>query len=211
MRSWFFMCEWHDRMSFWVPLKELKDSNPIEVAEYIITNGLQEEPAFCWWVRDVLHKQMHVISKLKKHYAWTMHKFGVELPHSIQAAFNIDKKMGTDYWFKVIRHELEKLQVVLEIDDTIDPQAIRLGAAHSEYVGYKEIRCHWVFDIKMDLTRRAHFVARGHTTDTPMSMTYSSVVSQDSICIALMLTSLNDLEVLSCDISKAYINAPCKE
>ena len=211
MRSWFFMCEWHDGTSFWVPLKELKDSNPIEVAEYIIANGLQEEPAFCWWVCDVLHKWLRVISKLKKHYARMTHKFGVELPHSIQAAFNIDKKTGTDYWFKVIRHELEKLQVALEIDDKIDPQAIRLGAACSEYVGYKEIRCHWVFDIKMDLTRRAHFVARGHTTDTPMSMTYSSVVSQDSICIALMLTSLNDLEVLSCDISKAYINAPCKE
>ena len=59
-----------------------------------------------------------------------------------------------------------------------------------------------MFDIKMDLTRQAHFVAHGHTTDTPMSMTYSSVVSQDSICIALMLASLNDLEVLSCDISK---------
>ena len=122
-----------------IPLKELKDSNPIKVAEYIIRNGLQEDPVFCWWVHNVLHKQLCVISKLKKHYARMTHKFGVELPHSIQAAFNIDKKTGTDYWFKVIRHELEKLQVVLEIDDTIDPQAIRLGAACSEYVGYKEI------------------------------------------------------------------------
>ena len=39
-----------------------------------------------------------------------------------------------------------------------------------------------VFDIKMDFTHKAWFVAGGHTrTETPASMTYSSVVSRDSI------------------------------
>lgn len=34
-----------------------------------------------------------------------------------------------------------------------------------------------VFDVKMDLTRKARFVAGGHTTETPASLAYSSVVS----------------------------------
>jgi hypothetical protein len=34
----------------------------------------------------------------------------------------------------------------------------------------------------MDFTRKARFVAGGHTTTAPATMTYSSVVSRDSIC-----------------------------
>jgi hypothetical protein len=46
--------EWKDGTLTWVPLKELKSSNPVEVAEYAVTNQIVEEPAFAWWVKDVL-------------------------------------------------------------------------------------------------------------------------------------------------------------
>jgi hypothetical protein len=45
-------------------------------------------------------------------------------------------------------------------------------------VGYKEIKCHMIFDVKMDFTRKARFVAGGHKTDPPTSITYLSVVSR---------------------------------
>ena len=49
-------------------------------------------------------------------------------------------------------------------------------------VGYQEVRCHMIFDVKMNgLARKARLVAGGHTTDTPSSVTYSSVVSRDSV------------------------------
>ena len=48
-------------------------------------------------------------------------------------------------------------------------------------------------------------------TDTPASMTYSSVVSQDSVRICLTLATLNDQKVLSGDIQNAYLTAPNKE
>ena len=50
-----------------------------------------------------------------------------------------------------------------------------------DLIGYQEIGCHVVFDIKMDFSRKARFVAGGHTTEAPASVTYSSVVSRDSI------------------------------
>jgi hypothetical protein len=51
---------------------------------------------------------------------------------------------------------------------------------------YQEIRCHMIFDIKMeDFRRKARFVAGGHTTDTPYAMTYASVVSRESVRVAL--------------------------
>jgi len=40
----------------WVLLKELKASFPIELAEYVVANKIVEEPAFAWWVKDVLRK-----------------------------------------------------------------------------------------------------------------------------------------------------------
>jgi hypothetical protein len=48
-------------------------------------------------------------------------------------------------------------------------------------IGFQEIGCHIVFNIKMEFTRKPGFCAGGHTTNTPVTMTYSSVVSRDII------------------------------
>jgi hypothetical protein len=63
-----------------------------------------------------------------------------------------------------------------------------------------------IFDIKMDFTRKAHFVAGGHMTDPPDTITYSSVVSCDSVRIAFLLAALNDIDIRACDIGNAYLN-----
>ena len=69
------------------------------------------------------------------------------------------------------------------------------------------------FDIKMDgkFTRKARYVADGHKTDPPTSLTYASVVSRESVRLALLIAGLNDLEVWSADIEGAYLQAPCSE
>jgi hypothetical protein len=56
----------------------------------------------------------------------------------------------------------------------------RSGKA-KDMIGFQEIGCHIVFDIKMDFTRKATFCTRGHTTNTLTVMTYSSVVSRGSV------------------------------
>jgi hypothetical protein len=49
------LCQWRDGSSSWVPLVNLKDSNPVELAEYAVANRIHEEPAFKWWdAADVL-------------------------------------------------------------------------------------------------------------------------------------------------------------
>jgi hypothetical protein len=63
----------------------------------------------------------------------------------------------------------------------------------------------------MDFTRKARLVAGGHMTDTPSAITYSSVVSRDSVRIALMIAALNDLDILAADIGNAYLNAETRE
>jgi Reverse transcriptase (RNA-dependent DNA polymerase). len=79
--------------------------------------------------------------------------------------------------------------------------------------GYQRINCHTIFDVKMgeNFRRKARMVAGGHVTETPSTLTYSSVVSRDSVRIALTIAALNDLKVLACDIQNAYLTAPCRE
>jgi hypothetical protein len=61
---------------------------------------------------------------------------------------------------------------------------------------YKWIKCHMIFDIKIeDFRRKACMVAGGHMTGAPTIMTYASVVSCETIRIALTIAALNDLEV----------------
>jgi hypothetical protein len=56
----------------------------------------------------------------------------------------------------------------------------------------------------MDFTRKARYVAGGHRTDPPKAITYSSVVSRESVRIALLVAALNDLDICLTDIENAY-------
>jgi hypothetical protein len=63
----------------------------------------------------------------------------------------------------------------------------------------------------MTLERKARYVAGGHQTEPTKDITFASVVSRDSIRIAFLVAALNDLDVLSADISGAYLNANAAE
>ena len=79
-------------------------------------------------------------------------------------------------------------------------------------VGYQQINCHMVFNIKMvSLKRKCCLVAGGHMTDPPESITYASVVSRESVCIAFPIAALNEHQVLAADIKNTYLNSPCDE
>ncbi len=53
-KGWDINVKWRDGTTAWIPLKDLKDSNPVELAECAVTAKIAEEPAFAWWVRDTL-------------------------------------------------------------------------------------------------------------------------------------------------------------
>ena len=77
---------------------------------------------------------------------------------------------------------------------------------------YQFVKFHMVFDIKMeDFRRKARLVAGGHMTDAPPTITYASVVSRDTVRLALTIAALNALEVKAADILNAYIQAPASE
>ena len=207
-KGWELLVEWKGGEQEWIPLRELKNSNPIEVAEYAVANQIEGEPAFAWWVKEVLRQRRRMVAKVKSKYWRTTHKFGIRLPHNAEEALQIDKETGTDFWARAMEKELRKVNVAWEARDDLDISDVRRGRA---LIGFTEIKCHMIFDVKMDFTRKARFVAGGHMTDAPSSITYSSVVSRDSVRLAFLIAELNGLNVMACDIGNAYLNAPCRE
>ena len=79
-------------------------------------------------------------------------------------------------------------------------------------LGYQYMECHMIFDIKLDgFQRKARLVTGGHMTEAPTVMMYASIVSHESVQIALTVAALNDLDVMTSDIQNAYLTAPCEE
>ncbi|MGH3054233.1 MAG: reverse transcriptase domain-containing protein, partial [Gaiellaceae bacterium] len=200
-KGWKLCILWKDGSTTWEPLRNLKESNPVEVAEFAVANKLASEPAFAWWISDVLRRRDRIISKVRSRYWKRTHKFGIRIPKTVAEALQFDDESGTDLWYKAIQKEMKNVMPAFQF----------LDADQRVPIGYKWIPCHIIFDIKMDFTRKARLVAGGHVTDPPTTHTYSSVVSRDSVRIALLIAALNDLDVLAADIGNAYLNAKTRE
>ena len=46
--GWKLLVEWKYGSVDWVPLKDLKQSNPVDLAEYAVANEISDELAFNW-------------------------------------------------------------------------------------------------------------------------------------------------------------------
>lgn len=114
---------------------------------------------------------------------------------------NLTAESGTDFWHQAIAKEMKNNAIAFKF----------LEDGQNFPVGSKWIPFHMIFDVKMDLTRKARFVAGGHWTDASTQLTYSSVVTRESVRLAFLIAALNELEILSADIGNAYLQAPVHE
>ena len=86
-----------------------------------------------------------------------------------------------------------------------------LGDSETAPRGWAKQTGHIIFDVKMDFTRKSHWVLDGHKTTDPIGSTYAGVVSRDSVRIALTYAALNDIDVLAANIQNAYLQAPSSQ
>src|SRR5210317_481488 len=205
-KGWEICVEVQGGETEWIDLKTAKESYPVLVAEYAVANKLVSEPAFAWWVPYTLKKRDRVLKAVNRRaLTRKSEKFGLEVPSSgprgVKRAYEIDGETGTEYWGVAMKKEVGTVLPalkVLEPNESVPP-------------GFVRIDLMTVFDVKMDLTRKARICARGDQTDPPLSVTYASVVTRESIRIGFTIAALNGRNILSPDISGAYLNAPCAE
>ena len=89
--------KWKNWPKEWVYLKVLKESNPVDVAEYVTALWIKQEPSFAWWVPYTLHKRDVIVSAVSLRVRKASHKYGIEIPNSIASARKIDEKNGNNY------------------------------------------------------------------------------------------------------------------
>jgi hypothetical protein len=99
--GWSFLVKWGDRSQRWIDLKTLKESNPVQVGAYVIACGIQDEPAFAWWVPYIMRKRDIDVLMVKSCVRRTTHKYGIELPAPgrdvVQNAIDLDRKNGDTF------------------------------------------------------------------------------------------------------------------
>ena len=87
------------------------------------------------------------------------HKYGIQIPTSVEDAKNIDRNNGTTLWKDAISKEMNNVGIVFNIlqeDESLPP-------------GYKKSSGHLIFDVNMNFTRKARWVKDGHRTPDPES------------------------------------------
>jgi hypothetical protein len=109
----------------------------------------------------------------------------------VEQALEIDSRTGTTYWRDTIDKEMHNLMPAFKFVDNVP-------------IGYKYIKCHMIFDVKMvGFIWKAHFVAGGHMTNPPIESVYSSVVTCESVRIMFMIAALNGFDLLGADVQNA--------
>ena len=119
----------------------------------------------------------------------------------MEEAIKIDRRNGNRLWQEAIEKEMKN----------IFPAFILYNDDPKQLIGFQLIKCYMIFDVKLgeNFRCKARFVAGGHMTSPPATLTYASVVSRESVRIALVLASLNGTIILTADIQNAYLHANC--
>ena len=93
----------------------MKESYPVEVAEYATALGIQDKPAFAWWTKDVLRKRQLIIAAVNRWYQKTTHKFGIHVLKTIKEALDFDKENGNTLWWHAIMKEMKSVCIAFHI------------------------------------------------------------------------------------------------
>ena len=125
--GWQIFCQWRDGSTSWQDLSLLKESHPIEMAEFAVLQGISGELAFNWWVPHTLRKREAIIKlawSRSTRYLKKTHKFGIELPQSVTHALEVDQRNGNTLWANAIAKEMKDVWSAFRILDPGDADPV---------------------------------------------------------------------------------------
>ena len=131
--GWELLAQWKDGSTNWISLKDLKESYPVQTAEYAVAAKIAMEPAFTWWVPYTLKKRNQIISKVKSKYWLRTHKFGIRIPKSVEEAKCLDQENGDTLWWEAICNEMRNIRPAFEVWEKVIERIPP---------GYQQIKCH---------------------------------------------------------------------
>ena len=114
-KGWHLCIKWKDGSTSWERLVGMKESYPVEVAEYSVARSIDQEPAYEWWARHFLKKRDRIIAAVAKRYHKITHKFGIRVPKSVEEAKIIDDENGNTLWQDAMKKEMDAVRVAFKI------------------------------------------------------------------------------------------------
>ena len=182
-------------------LKDLKESNPVEIAEYVTPRNMASEPAFAWWVPFTLRKRDRLIAGVNSRVRKSSHKYGIGIPTPVKHAEEIARGNKNTLWIDAIRLEMSNVGVALKI---LEPGE-NLPPGHTKSSG------HMLYNVKMDFTRKGRWVKDGHCTSNLEASSYAGAVSRESIRIMVTHDILHGVAAFTANVCKVYLQAPTSE
>jgi hypothetical protein len=202
LSGWALEVEWRDGGAAWIELKTMKELNAVEVAEYALENQISHEPAFDWWVHDMIRRKKRLIKLSQTRFLRPQYKYGINVPRNIKEAIKFNLENANKFWEEAaIVKEMKNVRVAFRV----------LEPSENPAPGYKNIPLRMIFDIKMDFTQNARLIAGGNLTDPPSCLTCISVVSRESIQITFLIAAINGYDVITADVQNAYVQATSLE
>ena len=126
------------------------------------------------------------------------HKFGTLIPNLPAHALCLDKMNGNTLWQEAITKELESIKAMRTF--------CVLDEEEKTPEGHTMVPCHITMDCEFDGRHRARLLCGGDKTpDVPPEEVHSGVVSMETIRMAFVLASMNNLQVCAADISTAFL------
>ena len=89
-----------------------------------------------------LRKRDVILSAVKTRIRKTTHKYGIEIPVSIEHAYKIDAANNNHFWRDAIAKEMLNVGIAFEV----------LPSGRQTPVGWRKVTGHIIFDVKMDFT-----------------------------------------------------------
>ena len=113
--GWKLLAQWKDGSTNWVSLKDLKESYPVQTAEYTVATKIAMEPAFSRSDPYTLKKRNQIISKVKSKYWLRTHKFWIRIPKSVEEAKRLYQENGDSQWWEAICNEMRNVRPAFEV------------------------------------------------------------------------------------------------
>ena len=111
----------------------------MEIAEYAISDKLEKETVFAWWVPHVIKKRNKINYAVASRLQIKNMKYGMKIPTSTTEAYGIDKENGNILWRDAIKNEMENVSFAFEV----------LEDGKKSSTAHKQVPFHMIYDIKM--------------------------------------------------------------
>ena len=88
-------------------MKNLKESDQVELTEHAVANQLVEGPAFKWWVLLIFKKKDRTLQKTEPGCHRIIQEVEIETPRTFKMALRVDSETGIAIWKNALIQEME--------------------------------------------------------------------------------------------------------